>query len=370
MDKSLLCIIMLSIISTSMVFGNSYNWVRPPTDYTLNGSLWDFTGSYIIPTVDVPAVVDNDVVIGDIGTTSVNITRITPPILGFEIPFFEFSALSGASTIGGMDNAIVVRGNKNDVANTNPGFFLCNDSMNSCIGASFDEKNNVMSFAKVGAGASNPQFSFLGKGWFPSAQIGSLEVADNTTSKTLAVSDNLGFNLKLMNNSFPNDAPFYINDSSRFIGDINQTDGNATFNMLGAEMYIHEDNATEIAFTAQDTYVNVTTGFDKGLINGFIYSTGKLTAYEGGVYSCDISVSISGQTGSTHGFTCGVNGLKQDKCYSRRKLQSIDTGNLGVTCLLDLTAGDVITLMAADEDVTLNNITIRAGNLNLRRWWN
>lgn len=150
-------------------------------------------------------------------------------------------------------------------------------------------------------------------------------------------------------------------------GSLNQENGNATINMIYGEMFINESTPTTVSYAATDVYVNILTNQADSHTNGFTFSSGKLTAQYSGMYKVDASISFSGQTGSTHGFTFGFNGVKENECYTRRKLGSTDVGALAVTCIFPLNAGDNVTLMSADEDATLNNILIEASNMNILR---
>ena len=148
--------------------------------------------------------------------------------------------------------------------------------------------------------------------------------------------------------------------------------GNVTMNNIYGSMYNHEDNMTTITFATQDVYVNVTNMSisDVG-VNGFDYITTNggegLVAQINGAYEFDWSISFNGQTGSTHGGSIAVNGIKNEECYARRKLGSADTGNMGSGCHIRLVIGDHATLVMADEDAVLNNINVISGNIKATR---
>lgn len=154
-------------------------------------------------------------------------------------------------------------------------------------------------------------------------------------------------------------------------GDINQT-GNFTGNQIYGSIYNHEDNMTIISFATQDIYVNVTNmTIGSAGLNGFTYigdndGVGLITQIAG-VYGASWGISFSGQTGSIHGASIGINGVKYPDCYSQRKLGSADTGYFGKPCQVRLEVGEIVTLLMADEDVTLNDVSIKTGSLNLVR---
>ena len=143
--------------------------------------------------------------------------------------------------------------------------------------------------------------------------------------------------------------------------------GNITANEIYGEIYIHENNQSIRSFNTQDVYENVTVNQSLEYVNGFSFSDGKLIALIAGRYKILNTISFSGQTGSTHGFSIGINGVKQYHCYTQRKLGSSDVGALSVGCSIELSIGDVVTQMSADEDASLNDILIVTSNLNLKR---
>jgi hypothetical protein len=133
------------------------------------------------------------------------------------------------------------------------------------------------------------------------------------------------------------------------------------------EMYVSEDNGSVVSFASQDAYVLFTENQTEGLTKGLTFSDGNLTIDIAGIYDVKWHSSIRGQTGSTHGIIVGINAVKQDKCYAQRKLGSADVGSISDGCYLDLNVGDNVSMLVADEDVTLNDLIIVTSNFRLNK---
>lgn len=133
------------------------------------------------------------------------------------------------------------------------------------------------------------------------------------------------------------------------------------------EMQILENNGTTISFASEDVYVNVWQNQTMGHLQSVLFNNGTLTIQKSGYYYANSMISFRGQSGSTHGFALGINEVKQDDCYSQRKLGSNDVGTTGFSCIVKLNNGDKINLLSADEDATQNDIMIASANLNIHR---
>ena len=152
--------------------------------------------------------------------------------------------------------------------------------------------------------------------------------------------------------------------------------GNFTGNQIYGEMYNYSSHASPYTFDilANDIYYNL-TGLVEGNLNGFSFSDGnqtsggsKLTAQVAGLYKVCSSLSfLSNNVGGTFGIGIVENydvTLHRD-CYSRREA-AIQIGNVGVCCLMDLDAGDIVNIQIENEDNTRDMI-IHTVNLNLMR---
>lgn len=158
-----------------------------------------------------------------------------------------------------------------------------------------------------------------------------------------------------------------LRNTTVIYGDINQTHGSSYINNVYGEMYIDEENMSSLSFVSTDVYENITINQTQGLLNNVSYSGGTLVIGTSGIYNVIWSASFSSQTGSLHGFTVGVNGVKQHNCYVRRKVGSLDVGNIADGCFINVSSGDVVTLMASDEDASLNNILVESANFRIVR---
>lgn len=159
-------------------------------------------------------------------------------------------------------------------------------------------------------------------------------------------------------------------------GDLNQSKGNTTVNLIYGEMFNYSSHSSPYTFDilGDNIYYNL-TGLVEGNLNGFSFSTGnqasggsKLTAQVAGLYKVCSSMSfLSNNVGGTFGIGIVENydvTLHRD-CYSRREA-SIQIGSVGVCCLMDLDVGDIVNIQVENEDNTRDMI-IHTVNLNLFR---
>ena len=150
-------------------------------------------------------------------------------------------------------------------------------------------------------------------------------------------------------------------------GDLNQTNGNATINMVYGEMWNHSDTGFIVDLVTIMVYANVTNLTD-GSNNGFTLSNSKLISQVEGTYHIDYTMSFSGSANSEIGFAVGIGGQEQHQTHSHRKIGTGgDIGNTGGTGIITVNVGDEITLMARDEANPVQDIIVVAVNLNLWR---
>ncbi|HUV84788.1 MAG TPA: hypothetical protein VMV86_03715, partial [Methanosarcinales archaeon] len=153
--------------------------------------------------------------------------------------------------------------------------------------------------------------------------------------------------------------------------------GNATINIPYGEMWNYTSNITAWRFDLvdPDVYYNL-TNLRAGNLNGFTFTSATeanggsyLTAYIEGLYKIDASISFKGQTaGGLHGIGVVKNFKVADnrQCYARRKATGL-VGNVGITCMMNLAAGDKINMQIEDEVDPVKDIFIHTVNLNLIR---
>jgi hypothetical protein len=126
------------------------------------------------------------------------------------------------------------------------------------------------------------------------------------------------------------------------------------------EMYYHNDVGT-LDFATNNALINV-TGLTNGVFSNMTLdeTDGSITVIDADTYTCDASVSFQAASAGDFDHHLGVNGTDQDKCHASRRIGTgTDTGNIGMTCILELSAGDVITLMvnsAASETIKYENL--------------
>lgn len=147
-------------------------------------------------------------------------------------------------------------------------------------------------------------------------------------------------------------------------GGINQTEGNATINMIYGEVWGKEIG--DVNIISQGVYYNV-TNVSLGETNGFTEADGKLTAKYSGIYSVNSAWSFSGSANTEYHLALGVNGGRQEHCHAQRKIGTGgDVGSSSLSCIDRFNAGDVITLMIENVD-SATDPTIHSINLNVVR---
>jgi hypothetical protein len=146
--------------------------------------------------------------------------------------------------------------------------------------------------------------------------------------------------------------------------------GDITGSVYYGEMYAY-NNATSTIIPAAGVYVKV--GGDgteqemtvtSGLLNNITHANGTTTISHPGIYKVVANVSGTGGNNKEYHYAIGVDGVRQVKCHTPRKLSAADIGSWGVSCLLDLADGEAVTLLVENEtDAT--DVTISDFNLSL-----
>lgn len=158
-------------------------------------------------------------------------------------------------------------------------------------------------------------------------------------------------------------------------GDLNQTGGNATINMVYGEMWFHNDtNFRTIVISTQNVAVNISFNSSDSegaqVLNGFGYTEACncLIAQVSGKYKVDYSIS-AGNDGNNeeYEFFITINDTVQSNTDAHRKIGSSgDVGNAGGSGFIDLQVGDRINLQVVDRDNT-DDLEVHAANVNILR---
>jgi hypothetical protein len=142
------------------------------------------------------------------------------------------------------------------------------------------------------------------------------------------------------------------------------------------ELWWHDDDGTgsgtDISIATTPVFVNIASA---NISTGAILNTtvtaadGSITVDLGGIYSTQATYSVTTSTGAAEvDFKLGVNGTVQDNCSAHRSIGAgggNDLGNVGITCLLDLSAGDAITGLI--NSVASETVQFEAFNLNVTK---
>jgi hypothetical protein len=145
-------------------------------------------------------------------------------------------------------------------------------------------------------------------------------------------------------------------------------DGTAWINIphTYGELYFHSD-ITTLDFITDTDLINV-TGLTNGLSNNMTLSDtdGSITVIDDDTYRVELSASFRAASAGDFDLHIGVNGADQDKCHANRRIGTgTDVGNVGMTCLLDLSADDVVTFLV--NSIATETIKFEALNWNMDR---
>jgi hypothetical protein len=132
------------------------------------------------------------------------------------------------------------------------------------------------------------------------------------------------------------------------------------------ELYYHNDAGT-LDFSTTTALINV-TGITNGLSNNMTLSgtNGSITVIDADTYRVELTASMQSASAADFDFHIGVGGVDQDKCHANRRLGTgTDTGNIGMTCLLDLATDEAVTFMV--NSAASETIKFEALNWNMDR---
>lgn len=159
-------------------------------------------------------------------------------------------------------------------------------------------------------------------------------------------------------------------------GNLNQTLGNATINMIYGEMWAHSDSGTWIGdIVTQNVWINISinsTGTEDngGFNNGFEYdeSNSALISQFNGIAKCDYSISTGNQgNNQEYQFALSKNDAILNQTDAHRKIGSSgDVGSSGSGGLVSLVSGDIINLQGRNND-GIGDLDLHSINVNCVR---
>ncbi len=138
-----------------------------------------------------------------------------------------------------------------------------------------------------------------------------------------------------------------FNISGNFIGD-----------SFYGEMFIF-NNSVPTPIASANTFVNATP-FEVGDVNGFSFNDDSLITVVPGKYFVSYALSYTDGNNEVFDSTIGINNAEQANCQSRRKIQSMDVGHQGASCIISISNGDRITLMVKNLESSSDLIVIHA----------
>lgn len=150
---------------------------------------------------------------------------------------------------------------------------------------------------------------------------------------------------------------------------LNETNLNKTIKSYSrgvyGSMWLHDDAGHTIDLITLNAYENI-TDFNSTYNNGFTFANNHtLITNKTGIYGVDYSVSFSGSINSEIDFGVGINGVQQNDTHTHRTITGTSVGVTSGTGILNLTEGDVITLMVADENAPVNDISVVTAQLRV-----
>ena len=133
-------------------------------------------------------------------------------------------------------------------------------------------------------------------------------------------------------------------------------------NKAYGELYGHEIGDTII--TNQSFYTNV-TGFSNGDCFNTVAFNNTITILDQGVYHISAQFSFSDGANTEFHIAAGINGQRQIDCHAQRKIGTGgDVGSSSFTCIKELNATDIVTLMIENVD-NVGDPEIHSVNINL-----
>ena len=133
------------------------------------------------------------------------------------------------------------------------------------------------------------------------------------------------------------------------------------------EAYNKEDAGfQDLDLVTTDVYVFV-TNLTEGNSNGFSNGDGNLTAQVGGLYKASIILGGESAGNSEYGMKLFINSVGQSKCYHHVHFKTGDANGMVISCLISLSAGDVVNVGVDDHIGSPNDFLLKSFNINLIR---
>jgi hypothetical protein len=137
--------------------------------------------------------------------------------------------------------------------------------------------------------------------------------------------------------------------------------------MMGGYAVLRKAGAG-VAFAVTATPQKLTTFNGLGAFNGLIadHTTDDITTDIGGTYSIIFDISFSGTALKTFFFNFYIDGVPQSEAAQRKLGTGGDIGSTGMSAIITLTAGQVVTIYVSSPDGG-NSITVADSQLNMHQ---
>lgn len=120
----------------------------------------------------------------------------------------------------------------------------------------------------------------------------------------------------------------------------------------------YEDGGLTFPIAVVGVYYNY-TDLHNGTLNGFTFSNGVLTALNAGTYGINGEIGFTGGLNGEYGFGVMKNYDRtiSRNCYNR-KTGAGNIGDIGITCIQPLAAGDTLNIQIEDENGPAQGIDV------------
>lgn len=135
--------------------------------------------------------------------------------------------------------------------------------------------------------------------------------------------------------------------------------------MTYAEGY-YANEATPLTITISETNIRYNvTGYALGAYDGFVFQKNGVYATRSGLYRFVGSVSYLGGNGGEYGMGMTRNYVPLQKCGMGSTASASIIQNVGFTCIVELTAGDLLHFVVKDANAPPQDIQIYKMNINI-----
>lgn len=154
-------------------------------------------------------------------------------------------------------------------------------------------------------------------------------------------------------------------------GNLNQTSGNATINMIFGQAWNKSDTGfARVDLVTTDVYVRLNNLSCSATNNGVacINLSGNLTIQVSGIYEINAKAGVtSALAGGDNGMKIFVNEVGQNECYDHEHTSTDPIGFIIAGCQVRLNTGDNVSVRFDDHAGIVSDLIVYNANLNIKR---